>query len=60
MTDISLGLGSLFREDIEAERVWLRSRKAALQEKTAISFMLEGRMENLIRVFDLVERERGL
>jgi hypothetical protein len=60
MTSISLGLGGLFREAIDAERAWLRAPKAALRQETPLGFMLGGRMENLIKVLDLVEKERGL
>ena len=60
LTSISLGLGGLFREAIAPERIWLRASKAALRGKTPLGFMLEGRMENLIVVLDLVEKERGL
>jgi len=57
---ISLGLGALFDEHEEAELSWLIVQRDALNGQSALNFMLEGRMVNLMIVADLVARERGL
>jgi hypothetical protein len=57
---ISLGLGALFDEHEEAELSWLMVERDALNGQSALNFMLEGRMVNLMIVADLVARERGL
>ena len=57
---ISLGLGALFDEHEEAELSWLMAQRDALNGQSALNFMLEGRMVNLMIVADLVARERGL
>ena len=57
---ISLGLGVLFDEHIEAERAWLNQPRTRFSDRTALDYMLEGSMTNLLQVADLVEAERGL
>lgn len=57
---ISLGLGALFDEHIEAERAWLNQPRTRFSDRTALEFMLEGSMINLWQVADLVAEERGL
>jgi hypothetical protein len=57
---ISLGLGALFDEHEEAELSWLMAPRDALSGQSALNFMLEGRMVNLMIVADMIARERGL
>jgi Protein of unknown function (DUF2384) len=57
---ISLGLGALFNDSEEAELLWLREPRPALGGRSAIEFMLEGRMSNLMVVAQMVAAERGL
>jgi hypothetical protein len=57
---ISVGLGALFNESEAAELAWLTARREALNGLSALSFILEGRMANLMIVLEIVNRERGL
>ncbi len=57
---ISLGLGSVFNEAVEAELNWLNKTRPELNDKSAFDYMLEGHMSNLFIIADLVEHERGL
>ncbi len=57
---ISLGLGSVFNEAVEAELNWLNKTRPELNDKSAFDYMLEGHMSNLFVIADLVEHERGL
>ena len=57
---ISLGLGSLFNENIESENEWLRQERNRLSRATPLAHMLEGSMANLLDVANLVYEERGL
>ncbi|MCY4531528.1 MAG: DUF2384 domain-containing protein [Gammaproteobacteria bacterium] len=57
---ISLALGALFDENIEAENDWLRQPRAGLEGKTPLEHMLEGSMVHLLDVVQLTRRERGL
>ena len=57
---ISLGLGSLFNENIESENEWLRQERSRLSRRTPLAHMLEGSMANLLDVANLVFEERGL
>ena len=57
---ISLGLGSLFSENIESENEWLRQERNQLSRRTPLAHMLEGSMANLLDVANLVHEERGL
>ena len=57
---ISLGLGSVFNEAVEAELNWLNKTRPELKDKSAFDYMLEGHMANLFIIADLVEHERGL
>jgi hypothetical protein len=57
---ISIGLGTLFNEVIDAERKWLNLPNYKLDDKTPLAFMLEGPMRNMLMVLRLVEQERGL
>jgi hypothetical protein len=56
---ISLGLGTLFNEQIQPELDWLTTEHRLLQA-TPLDFMLRGRMVNLFTVADIVSRERAL
>jgi hypothetical protein len=56
---ISLGLGSLFNEDADAELSWLTTEHPLLKT-SPLDFMLRGRMINLITVADIVRAERAL
>ena len=57
---ISLGLGSVFNEAVEAELNWLNKTRPELKDKSAFDYMLEGHMSNLFIIAGLVEHERGL
>ena len=57
---ISLGLGSMFNEVVEAELNWLNKARPELNDQSAFDYMLEGHMSNLFVIADLVELERGL
>lgn len=57
---ISLGLGSVFDESVQAELAWLNKRHARLGTQTPLEFMLQGRMVNLATVAGLVAEERAL
>ena len=58
--EISLGLGTLFDEDPEVENEWLRTPRARFGNASPLDHMLEGPMENLLAVAELVRHERGL
>ncbi len=57
---ISLGLGSMFNEVVEAELNWLNKARPELNGQSALDYMLEGYMSNLLVIADLVEQERVL
>jgi hypothetical protein len=57
---ISLGLGAVFDESAEVELAWLRKPHPKLGKVAPLTYMLEGRMANLIAVADLVAEERAL
>jgi hypothetical protein len=57
---ISVGLGAIFNEVIDAERKWLNLPNHKLNGKTPLAFMLEGPMRNILMVLRVVEQERGL
>jgi hypothetical protein len=56
---ITLGLGTLFDENVDAEISWLQTEHPLLKEPP-LAFMLRGRMINLITVADIVRAERAL
>lgn len=58
--EISLGLGTLFDEDPDIENEWLRTPRARFGNASPLDHMLEGPMENLLAVAELVRHERGL
>ena len=58
--EISLGLGTLFEEDPDVENEWLRIPRARFANTSPLEHMLEGHMDRLIAVADLVRHERGL
>ncbi len=57
---ISLGLGTVFNEAVEAELNWLNRTRPELNDKSAFDYMLEGNLSNLFIVADLVDHERRL
>ena len=57
---ISIGLGILYGESIDAENQWLRRPREILDGRSPLDYMLGGRMINLITINRMVERERGL
>lgn len=57
---IGLGLSAIFGNQREAEMSWLNLRRNVLDGKTAIEYMLEGSMLNLIAVSEMIRRERGI
>ena len=57
---ISVGLGTVFDESIQAELDWLNAPHPKLAGHTPLACMLEGRMVSLIAVAGLVGEEREL
>ena len=57
---ISIGLGALFDESVEAEVTWLNTAHPKLRGVTPLAFMLGGRMAPLMTVAQLVAEEREL
>jgi hypothetical protein len=57
---ISLGLAALFDNSTSDELAWLNHTHPDLSQTTPMDCMLQGRMTDMIRVFDLVSRERAL
>ena len=57
---ISLGLGTLFGEAVDAEIRWLKQPRARLDGKSALEYMLESHMASLFVVARMVTHERGL
>jgi hypothetical protein len=57
---ISIGLGALFDEAEAAELAWLSVPRPALGGRSALEFMLQGRMSDVMKVAELVACERGL
>lgn len=60
VVSIGIGLFSLFGKSEEAELEWLNHPRARLQNKSPLSFMLDGQMENLFVVDGMLRRERGV
>ena len=58
--EISLGLGTLFDEDPGIENEWLRTPRERFSNAAPLDHMLEGHMDNLLAVAELVRHERGL
>ena len=58
--EISLGLGTLFDEDPAVENEWLRTPRERFSNAPPLDHMLEGHMDNLVAVAELVRHERGL
>jgi hypothetical protein len=57
---ISVGLGAIFDEVLEAEVRWLNTIHSRLGSTTPLDYMLGGRMSALMIVSNLVEEERAL
>jgi hypothetical protein len=57
---ISVGLGAVFDEAVQAELDWLHRPHPKLANRAPLSVMLMGRMAQLITVSDLVAEERAL
>jgi Protein of unknown function (DUF2384) len=57
---ISVGLGAVFDEAVQAELDWLHRPHPKLADRAPLSVMLMGHMAQLITVADLVAEERGL
>jgi hypothetical protein len=57
---ISIGLGSIFNEVLEAEVSWLKTSHPKLGGEAPLDYMLKGRMVSLMRVSNLVAEERAL
>jgi Protein of unknown function (DUF2384) len=57
---ISIGLSSLFDELERAELDWLNTPRDVLSGRSALAYMLDGRMANLMHVAAMVDRERGM
>ena len=60
VVSISLGLGAIFGEVVDAEISWLSHRRKKLNNKSPLEYILEGHMENLFFVAEMVKHERGL
>ena len=56
---ISIALGGLFDRNHEAELAWLNQRRAKLDGKSPLQWMLQRRMINLVQVSELLREERG-
>ena len=56
VTAISLGLGALFNEDINAERLWMKQPRRELRG-SASTAVLQGRTSEVLAI---VNRERNL
>ncbi len=50
----------MFNEVVEAELNWLNKARPELNDQSALDYMLEGHMSNLLVIADLVEQERVL
>jgi hypothetical protein len=57
---ISVGLGALFDESVEAEVTWLNAPHPKLRGVTPLALMLGGRMAALMTVAQVVAEEREL
>jgi Protein of unknown function (DUF2384) len=57
---ISVGLGAVFDEAVQAELDWLHRPHPKLANRAPLSVMLMGHMAQLITVSDLVAEERAL
>jgi uncharacterized protein (DUF2384 family) len=57
---ISVGLGMLFNESIDAELDWLNRPHPKLHNQSPLAHILQGRMAQLIAVSALVDEERAL
>jgi hypothetical protein len=57
---ISVGLGAVFDEAVQAELDWLHRPHPKLADRAPLSTMLMGHMAQLITVLDLVAEERAL
>lgn len=57
---VSLGLGSIFNEVVEAELMWLKTAHEKLAGRTPLTVMLEGKMTALMAVAAVVADERAL
>lgn len=57
---ISIGLGTLFGEIERAELMWLSTPREAFNGRSALAYMLEGRMASVMDVAAIVDRERGM
>ena len=60
VVSISLGLGALFDESVDAENDWLNLPREGLNHESPLMYMLKGHMVNLMTVVEMVEHERGL
>lgn len=60
VVSIGLGLFGLLGKSKDAEIEWLNYPRARLQDKSPLSVMLEGHMENLYVINSMVRHERGL
>jgi hypothetical protein len=57
---IAVGLRALFNNNVGSETRWLQICRSETDGKSAIDYMAEGHMINLIRVREIVDRERAL
>jgi hypothetical protein len=57
---ISVGLGTLFNESVDAEVAWLNRPHPKLHNRSPLAHILQGRMAQLIAVSALVDEERAL
>lgn len=57
---ISVGLGDLFSDDVEAERAWLNRPREELDGRSALAFMLARGGSGVRAVDELVNEARNL
>ncbi len=57
---ISIGLGILYDENIDAEKQWLKTPRRILGNRSPFGCMQNTGMDDLITINRMVERERGL
>jgi hypothetical protein len=59
LVGISFGLGEIFDDDTQAEVDWLRKERDELHGEAPLACLLEGSMQNVLRVAGLVLQARG-
>jgi Protein of unknown function (DUF2384) len=60
MLEISVGLEAIYGDNPKIEQRWLKEPHHLLKDKSPLDHMLQGHMENLMTIVDLLRDERGL